>query len=424
MTIATSSAASPLTDGSLVDAGAITPATNEFARAWPVMLASTVGVGLGVTGLAIYSFGLFVLPLAREFGWSRGAISFGVTCLSLTTAVTSPLVGLAIDKWGVRRVAIASQIGLVLGFLILSFVGPSLLEFYALWTMLSVLGSGTSPIVWTRAVAGWFVRRRGLALGMILCGTGLVALLGAPIIGHAVARYGWRISYRLIAAFILLVGVPLTVAFLRSGRRDETRAVSETGVTPREAYRSSTFWRIELSFFCLSIVMGAGIVHLAPLLIDRGLAPTMAASTVGYLGYAIIVGRLSLGALVDRFPPALVGAILISFAAAAMLLLAANMAYLPATLQFGLCAGAEVDLLAFLVSRLFGLKHYAQIYGWGITAFTAGASVGPPVAGYIFDHNHSYGLALYLFAGLVLLSAALILSLGRQLKLSPYAPTT
>ena len=395
---------------------------NEFARAWPVMLAATMGVGLGVTGIAIYSFGLFIRPLAQEFGWSRGSISFGVTCLSLTTAVTSPLVGLAVDRWGVRTVAILSQIGLVIGFFGLSFVGPSLPEFYAGWTILSLLGSGTSPIVWTRAVAGWFVKRRGLALGITLCGTGLVALIGSPVIGHAVATYGWRNAYRLISLFILVIALPLTAVFLHSGRRDATRAVSELGDRPAQAYCSSAFWRIIVAFFCISAVMGGGIVHLAPLLIDRGLTPLAAAAIAGYLGYAIIFGRLTLGYLVDRLPPALVGAGLISLAAVSMLLLANGVAPLVATLLFGLCAGAEVDLLAFMISRLFGLKHYAQIYGWGITAFTAGASVGPPVAGLVFDKYHTYTLALYVFAGLIVIAAALVASLGRQLRTSPYAP--
>jgi predicted MFS family arabinose efflux permease len=136
------------------------------------------------------------------------------------------------------------------------------------------------------------------------------------------------------------------------------------------------------------------------------------------LGYAIIIGRLTLGFLVDRLPPALVGATLILLSAVSSLLLAQNVAPTVAVLLLGLCAGAEVDLLAFLFSRLFGLRHYAAIYGCGISAFTAGAGIGPILAGRVHDATGSYGPALYGFAIIVVIAALLLASLGQRVKAS------
>ena len=398
--------------------------SGEFRRGWTVLLAGTIGTGLGTTGLPFYSFGQFVRPVAQEFGWSRGAMSGGVMCLMIGTVLTSPFVGRAVDRFGVRWVAALSQLGLAIGFLCVSLVGPSLLGFYAAWLTLSALGSGTSPIVWTRAAAGWFERSRGLAFGIMLCGTGIVAIFAPPLINHLIAGFGWRFAYRMLALTLVVVGLPVTLSLLRSGRdRSGAAPAASAGYTLREALRSSAFWRLEAAFFLISVVVGGLIVHLPAMLVDRGYSPAVAAVTVGYLGYAIIVGRLSLGTLVDRFPPALVGASLISLSAFASLLLAQGAAPLAATLLLGLCAGAEVDLLAFLVSRLFGLRNYAQIYGCGISAFTAGAGVGPYLAGHVHDLSGSYAPALYGFAAAIIVAAVLIASLGTRVLASRAAPS-
>jgi MFS family permease len=396
-----------------------TTSRGEFARGWTVLLAATVGVGLGITGLPFYSFGQFVRPLTQEFGWNRGEISGGILCLMIGTVVTSPFVGRAVDKFGFRTVALISQIGLALGFLGISLVGQSVAGFYVAWLALSFLGSGTSPIVWTRAVAGRFERSRGFALGIMLCGTGLVAILAPLVISQIVAGFGWRTAYRVLAATLIVVGLPITYTLLR-GSAEKTTAVVAThvGASLREAARDSAFWRLEAAFFLISIVVGGVIVHLPSMLVDRGFTPIGAAGVVGTLGYAIIVGRLSLGFMVDRLPPALVGAALVMLSAISCVMLAQGIAPLAAVLLLGLCAGAEVDLLAFLISRLFGLKHYAQIYGCGISAFTAGAGVGPILAGRVHDGAGSYAPALYGFAVLIVIASLLLASLGKRVKAS------
>ena len=392
-------------------------------RCGTVLLAGTIGTGLGTTGLPFYSFGQFVRPIVQEFGWSRGALTGGVTCLMIGTVVTSPFIGRAVDRFGVRWVAALSQIGLAIGFLCVSLVGTPLFGVYAAWLALSVLGSGTSPIVWTRAVAGWFERSRGLAFGIMLCGTRIVAIFAPPLVNHLITGFGWRFAYRVLALTLLVVGLPVTLLLLRSGHdRRGAASPAAIGYTLREAFGSSAFWRLEAAFFLISLAVGGLIVHLPAMLVDRGYSPAIAAVTAGYLGYAIIAGRLSLGTLVDRFRPALVGALLVSLSAVASLLLAQGMAPVAATLLLGFCAGAEVDLLAFLVSRLFGLKNYAQSYGCGISAFTAGAGVGPYLAGHARDLSGSYAPALYGFAAAIIVAATLIASLGRRVSASRALP--
>jgi MFS family permease len=184
--------------------------------------------------------------------------------------------------------------------------------------------------------------------------------------------------------------------------------------------RTFAFWRILCAFTFAAIIAGGLVVHLPGLLVDRGFTVAAAARTVGYMGYAIISGRLLLGFLMDRLSPTLTGGIFILFASVASVLLASNAPAIIALLLFGLFSGAEVDLMSFLMGRIFGLKHYAQIYGWGISAFTLGAGLGPTIFGSIQDRSDSNKLALYSIAVCPALSAALIFSLKRVLAKSPY----
>ncbi len=206
---------------------AMPPTSNaEFARAWPVILAAAVGVGLGTTGLPIYTTGLFILPLHAAFGWSRSATEGALIGLTVGGVLMAPLIGAAADRFGVRRVALASQLGLCLGYLGLAFNGGSLPGYYIGWAVLSVLGAGTSPIVWTKAVASWFEQNRGLALGLTLCGTGLVAIVGPAIIGGLIAAHGWRAGFIALAAAQLLIGWPLTAILLRTRERPAASGVA------------------------------------------------------------------------------------------------------------------------------------------------------------------------------------------------------
>ena len=149
------------------------------------------------------------------------------------------------------------------------------------------------------------------------------------------------------------------------------------------------------------------------MLADRGIDLAQASRALGLLGFAIIAGRLCIGALVDRFPARIVGPFFILLPAASCLLLADGTAAVAAILLIGVSAGAEVDLLAYLTSRYFGMRQYPKIYAWGLSAFSAGAGVGPIFAGWVHDLTGNYAMALYAFAIIMATAAALIASLGR-----------
>jgi cyanate permease len=175
---------------------------------------------------------------------------------------------------------------------------------------------------------------------------------------------------------------------------------------------SSRYWRLLVAFFLISVVVGGLIVSLPPMLADRGIPLADAGRALGLLGFAIIAGRLTIGWLVDRFPARVVAPVYVLLPALSCTLLAQGVAVTPSILLIGLSAGAEVDLLAYLMSRYFGMRHYSKIYGWALSAFSAGAGMGPIFAGRVHDLTGTYVAALYSFAVMVVVAAGLIGTLG------------
>jgi MFS family permease len=393
------------------------PQGSEFAKGWTVVLAAAVGVGLGITGVPIYTIGLFVRPLTAGFGWSRAIVAGGITVLTVCSVLMAPLIGVLVETFGGRRVAIVSMIGLAIGFWGLSLNNGSIEAYYIGWAALAILGAGTSPVVWTAAVTSRFERNRGLALGIALCGTGIVAVFAPEAIGHIIASHGWRSAFQALAAAQVLIGLPVVLLFFhpreRTERAVEAPTIPRSGVTLRRAAASSQFWRLILAFFLTAMVVGGLIVNLPSMLADRGIALPQASSALGLLGAAVIAGRLTVGWLVDRVAAQYVAATYILMPTLACLLLSQHGAPAPAVLLIGLSIGAEVDLLAFLISRYFGLLHYARIYGCILSAFSAGVGIGPPLAARVYDASGGYTAALYGFAALAATAAMLVASLGR-----------
>ncbi|MBA4354528.1 MAG: MFS transporter [Novosphingobium sp.] len=394
----------------------------ELARGWRVILASMVGVGVGLTGLPFYSFGVFMKPLSESFGWDRGAISLGMMCLSAGSVLPAPFIGRLIDKWGVREIALASLAGMAIALALLSRTGPSIASFYLGLLLVAALGCGTTPLIWTRSVSTHFDKARGLALGLMLMGTGLASVLGPPLLQMAITAGGVSAGYLAMAIFVAVVALPLAAWGIKGGWRERAATVAANGSTAplsgmrfREAVATTTFWKIATSIFLVILCQSSVTVHLVPLLSDGGVPMARAASIAGLLGVAIIVGRIAVGLLIDRFYAPHIAALFFTLPALALALLywrTDMTTAIPAVIILGLAAGAEVDLLAYIVGRFFGLRAYGAIYGTQLSLFGIGAGLGPPLTGWVYDAGGSYGPAL--IAGMMLfpLSGLLIARLG------------
>lgn len=385
-------------------------ARSEFKGGWLTVLAAALAIGVGMMGVGFYSLGLFVAPLQAEFGWTRTQVSGAATFQQLGIFLSAPIVGRLADRVGNRTIAIASYIATPLALLALAQTGPSLTAWYALWLLLSLAGCGTTPAIWARVVSLRFDRYRGLALGLMLMGTGMAAMLVPALLGPFIAAHGWRAGLTALAAIVAAIGIPVSVLT----RRGEPASDLTDGPHDRGRIEINfATGRIALIGFLLGVIVAALIVHLVPIMIDRGVAPAQAARIAALVGVAVLVARLVVGWLFDRFHAPRVACLFLTSPIIACVILWMQGPAILAALMLGLAAGAEVDMLAYFTSRYAALENYGATYGLVLGLFSLGAAFGPPLFGAAVDATGNADLGLVICGFGLVGVLALIASLGR-----------
>jgi MFS transporter, OFA family, oxalate/formate antiporter len=396
---------------------------NEFRRGWKVLIAAFLGVMCGASPLPFNVLGLLFAPLQADFGWSRGQISAGITVFGITASLMAPVFGWLADKYGVRPVAIWSLIAFALSFAALSFTPASLIGFYALWLVVGLVGIGSTPVTWSRAISLWFVERRGLALGIMLIGTSAAAFVVPQLAVWSIAQFGWRQMFVVVAMLPLLVALPFAVALFREPRPEERPAAISTadgkvaGMTFGEAARTRQFWILWASIFVIALAYGGAHIHMIPIVMDHGFDAKTAAGMMGVVGVGLLVGRVGVGFLLDRvWGPAVAFPVLCLPALACILLMgtATDIGLITfAAFLLGFAAGAESDLIAFLAARYFGMAHFGRIYGMLYMPFGLCSAISPLIYGIVRDRAGSYDPMLSAAAMLFVLGGALLLLMGR-----------
>jgi len=402
---------------------------NEFRIGVKPLLGAMIGAGCGLSSISFYTHGVFVASISSDTGWSRGDVQLGVSIMILMAIITAPIIGTMIDRYGARVIGLISIPLYGFTMACFFFVEDQLWSYYLIWVLMSIIASGTLPVTWTRVVNGWFDRSRGFALGITLAGTGVAATLGPVYVTWLIDTFGWRLAYALLAGTITIIGFP-SVYFLFKERiiKDVNRnsngkilSSNEIGLEFSEAIKSYRFWAIGFALVLAAAGISGLITNSVPMLIDKGLTIEDAAEYAGLIGLSVIIGRLIVGFLLDYFWAPLVAAIFL-----AAPLLSANILGSPIESSFytslsmiiiGLAAGAELDLLAFLVSRYFGLLDYGKLYGALYIFFSIGAGLAPFTFGKTFDTFGDYSLVLNIVAVMSICSGVLMLTLGSYPKL-------
>jgi predicted MFS family arabinose efflux permease len=363
--------------------------------------------------LLVFTFGIFLKPLSTEFGWSRESISTAFGIAAMTVAVCSPVLGRLLDHYGARRVVLPCMVVFGLAFASLSFLTSNLTHLYLTFLVLGIVGNGTTQMGYSGAVSSWFVHRRGMALAIVVAGAGTGSIVFPALAQWLIDEHGWRAAYRILGATVLVVGLPLSLLFLRERpRQGGTRRTAAEGSSVKEGLRSRAFWLLVATLFLASVAVNGAITHLSPLLTDRGISADGAARAVSMLGAASLTGRLVTGLLLDRYFGPKVSFFLLVAVAAGMFVLAnasgSGTALLAAAL-IGLGLGGEADVTPYLLTRYFGLRAFSTLYGLTWTAYAIAGAAGPVLMGRFFDLTNSYERLLGFLAVLSLVSASLML---------------
>lgn len=382
---------------------------SELRNNWRIVLGAFIGIGSGFASLYFYTAGVFIKPLAAEFGWTRGEASLG-SMSTLIGVLAFPIAGGLIDRFGEVRVAFISGVALSMSFAMLSWFIQGLVSYLLLIVMLTAAAAGSISIAYNRIIIRHFVAQRGTALGLALTGTAVGSAIVGPALTPYIGTHGWRQGYFVLAA-ISLVMLCLATLLLRpfsdSAKRRSADDVPSAGWLTIS--RHPSFLPISVMIFLASIAVLGSTMHIVPLLTDQGLSLAEAAGVASMLGISVIFGRIMTGYLLDRWDAGVVTWALFSLASMGTLALWTGnpMLTVVGAMLIGFGVGTEGDLLAFLLGRRFAAREFGSVYGLIFGVHALGGGLGGVIAGASFDWTGDYRIWL-LGSTLALLAAGVI----------------
>lgn len=400
---------------------------SEFRVGWKPLAAATIGVACGSSPIPFNVLPIVIGPINDDLGWSFFEISAAVTIYGIIGALLAPFIGSLVDKHGVKPVALTALGLFGLSFASMYFVPEYLPAFYILWALIGIVGIGSTPVSWSRAISMWFHANRGLALGILLLGTSLAALVVPQLSNFVLQQAGWRTVFPVVALLPLLVALPLALVFFRDPKPHEMpeQEVGQGGVlkgfTRAQALRSYRFYILFASICLVALAYGGAHIHMVQIVMLRGFDASFAAGVISIVAIGIFLGRIIVGALFDRFwAPGIAFPVLCLPVISCILLVSGTNSeafILLAGFFLGFAAGAESDVVAFMAARYFGMIEYGRIYGLLYMPFGIFASISPLLYGFVRDQTGSYDLMLMVSMVLFGIGGGILLALGRYPEL-------
>jgi predicted MFS family arabinose efflux permease len=395
----------------------------EWGRGWKIVAVAFAAYVVGSTAM-FFTFGLFLEPLTAEFQWSRQAVSGSLAISGVMFAIASPLIGGLADRLGIKPVILFCTTTLAVLFASQGLLTRHLWYFYTLAILMGLVTPGTSGLTYAKVISNWFDKRRGMALSVLACGTGVAGIVVPPYAQHLIAHLGWRNAYFLLGLTTLLFGlVPVAIVLKDSppgtlGAEPGGAAIVQD-LQPRpvpSVFRSSAFWILVSVSFVIGVTYVGVLSHLVPMLTDKGMTAASAAWAFSLLGGAALIGHLLVGVLLDRFSGAKIAALVLllsGLGVAGIGVAQSRTLILVFAVLLGAALGADVDLLPYLMSRYFSLKNYGQFLGYAFATGTIGSSISTLLMGRVFDLYHSYLIMTSVIAAGSLLAAVLVWSLPK-----------
>ena len=405
---------------------------------WWVVLASMSALLLG-SAFYWQGFGVFFLALQDEFSTNRAALSGVISLSQLEGGMLGPVGGYLVDRFGPRRMMAIGVSLMGVGYLLMSLV-DSLFVFYLVF--LGVISVGMSIGIRVPAVvapANWFIKRRGLAIGIALTGSGFGGFF-IPVIGYLIATQGWRQTAVLIGLAVWGLGIPIAMVMRRrpedygllpdgdksqevllgkgeylDGSIDLQQELVVPDFTLKAALRMRLFWFLAFAFGMRQFAVGAISLHQVPFLVDTGRSLEMASAILAAVTITSILGRLGFGWLADKFQPRFVmaasmflvslGALILTYVGDGWLLLVIFI------LVYSVGWGGGATTMNATRGAYFGRTSFGTISGTMDLVQMFGLVLGPVYAGFIFDLTNSYSIAFSSFAVAAGLSAIIMLFL-------------
>lgn len=403
---------------------------------------------LFVTTGARNGFGVFIIPMTDEFGWSRGTISIAIAIGWFVNGVSQPFLGRLVDRYGGRRVISASL-------LIIGSCTMLLSQTNNIWFLIAIYGfvisiaaGGASLVTIHVVLARWFYRRRSIVLSISTAGATAGALVLAPFASYLILFAGWRISWFALGAIVLFLAFPLALLFIRddpsklgelpdgdvetftdgvsSRRSSERRGPLETE-NWADSYRTVPMWQLTGAYFVCGMTTAIISAHFVPYAIDKDISPEIAALAFGMMSGFNIVGVLLAGSLSGKLGTKnTLGAVYALRGVAYSMLL-----FMPGSIGiwlFALIAGfswiASASLTSSLTAEIYGLRNMGTLGGMATFAHQMGGALSIFLGGVMYDWLGSYFVPFGI-AGSLLIGASIAGFTIKEKKYSArYQPVT
>lgn len=403
-------------------------AYSELRAHWPLVL--TASLGMALAAAMVIMQGVMIVPIEKEFGWSRAEITSGSLIVSVLGLLLSTAAGYAIDRIGARRIGIAVAVTMSGALMLLATTTSNIWHWWLGWTLYGLAATATGT-VWLTPISAKFDRNRGLAIAMTLAGTGISGTLLPVIATYVVEHHGWRAAYLVVGALFAAIMVPLTL-FVWHGAEERPQAaecdgqaqvVELPGMTVGEGFRSLNFYLIVATMLISTMAFVAMSVNTIPILISLNLSAAQAAAIAGTQGLSGIAGRFIGGWALDRMPAKwlVCGAILCTLCVPVTYLASpGNIPLIFAMITIGsVMSGVKYSGIVYLVSRHFGPKSFGTLFGTVSIAPAIAAGVGPVLASYVYDVTRSYSLAIWAALPAMLIAALFVSLLSRYPEFEP-----
>ena len=407
--------------------------TKKYFYGWWIVLACSL-IGFYVGGAIFYGFTAFFEPIREEFGWSYTQISFAASLRGLEMGIFAPLVGFLVDRFGSRKLIFWGTITVGFGLILLSHT-QSLAMFYVSFLLIAFGAGGCAAVVTMAAVANWFHKNVGIALGVMASGFGASGLM-VPLIVQLIDVSGWRATLIVLGLGMWVLGIPLSFVirnrpeqygYLPDGTSPSDRmphlenqdpGVKTAEIGFKEALKKKSFLYLIILDAIRMMIVAAVIIHIMPYLGSLGLPRVTAGLVAGAIPLASIIGRFGFGWLGDVFDKRHVMAwafCMISLGMLAFCYVRVIWVAFVFLLLFSPGYGGSMVLRGAILREYFGRNSFGKMIGITMGAASIGGIIGPTLAGWAFDTFGSYRLVWLVFCGLSSLAIYLALKIKKDM---------
>ena len=403
---------------------------SKYFYGWNIVFIMAITSSMTMA-LGTLNFGLFIKPMGDELQIGRSFFGWAQTARQLVGGLTSPWMGIWVDKYGSRIILPLATLITGMGLILLGFNSSGILMIIIFGFIGITSLGGPGALITTVPISKWFVSKRGKALAITSLGVPIGAMIFVPLTQYLIDFSGWRNTWIIFGLLAIIIIIPPSLVLLRRQPEDigllpdgeksseKNYIDSEVSWEFSEAIKTSVFWRIAICLTVISMATGTIAIHRIPAFMDRGLDPQLIAWSTAFDAVCAGISTFTVGNLVRRVGIRILGTISFLFLAFASWITIYAFTFFEIFISmaiFGLGIGGLMFIHSFIWADYFGRKNLGQIRGKVTPFILIIGGAGAPVAGYVRDFTGSYEVVWFIGMFMMFFTAVLFFTCKKPKK--------